>query len=246
MRRFLRVRTDRVTDPRGSGAITAGIGNPAPYCDCSNADDNLVDTSNVLTMLVSAQFLVLVCAKYCKSSPLAPSKYSLEKRTSLTDLMAPKASSESDLLSLDDLSAKIVPQALISHNEVAASAPSTTLDLPTLFASSTESKQSSEETTESLFKKYLSTFSSIKPFGRSESYEDEDTQIGDKMENEVEISQEAMDENEVEEVEDVDSITEGSNRVKKSKGSKSSQGRRPSLSACLSAGAVPLTRAFHN
>ncbi len=65
--RFFRARVDRVEDPRQSPSyqVRPGLGPPGPLCDCDSPGGDLIDRSNFVTQLVSAQYLVLLCAKYC-------------------------------------------------------------------------------------------------------------------------------------------------------------------------------------
>ena len=49
-------------NPRTTGLVRSGLGDPAPYCDC--AADDLI-SNNFVTLLVSVQYLVLLCGTYC-------------------------------------------------------------------------------------------------------------------------------------------------------------------------------------
>jgi hypothetical protein len=73
VRRFLRVNVTAVQDPRVYLNAKPGIGDPAPYCDCTAPERNLTST-HFVTLLVNAQFLLLLCKNYCKDKPSAAQK----------------------------------------------------------------------------------------------------------------------------------------------------------------------------
>ena len=55
----------RVQDPRPLGLAKPGLGDPAPLCNCDSPQTSLVDRTNFVTLLVSMQYLVILCADYC-------------------------------------------------------------------------------------------------------------------------------------------------------------------------------------
>ena len=55
-----------VQNPRESGmGLRAGLGDPDPYCDCSNSP-SFVAESNWRVIIVSLQYLILMCRKHCQ------------------------------------------------------------------------------------------------------------------------------------------------------------------------------------
>ena len=55
-----------VQNPRNSGlGLRAGLGDPEPYCDCSNSP-SFVAESNWRVIIVSLQYLIMMCRKHCQ------------------------------------------------------------------------------------------------------------------------------------------------------------------------------------
>lgn len=61
-KKLIRADLSRVVNPRSSGLVRAGLGSPDPYCDCRNAD---MISTNFVTLLVSAQYLLIMCGEFC-------------------------------------------------------------------------------------------------------------------------------------------------------------------------------------
>ena len=55
-----------VQNPRNSGlGLRAGLGDPEPYCDCSNSP-SFVAESNWRVIIVSLQYLIMMCRTHCQ------------------------------------------------------------------------------------------------------------------------------------------------------------------------------------
>ena len=75
---LLRSSVPAVTDPRLKFAqIKPGLGDPGPYCNCSAQPDLI--SNNFVTLLVSMQYLLILCSQYCKDKPISSHRYTSEQ-----------------------------------------------------------------------------------------------------------------------------------------------------------------------
>ncbi len=66
--KLIRARMTNVADPRSAGmGIRSGIGDPSPYCDCSQGPD-FVSRDSWMVVVLSLQYLVAVCRKHCRKA----------------------------------------------------------------------------------------------------------------------------------------------------------------------------------
>ena len=109
MRKFLRAHNvPSVVDPRTLGRIRPGLGDPAPYCDCSAPS---LISNNFVTLLVSAIYLRILCTDFCGRPP-APDNRENEL--------------DSNLLSFRKFGSSPVSQRLVQKEEARKTTAATT------------------------------------------------------------------------------------------------------------------------
>lgn len=191
MRRRLRVDVSRVTDPRSisSYSIRPGLGDPAPYCDCSRPD--LVSASNFVTMLVSMQYLLIVCRQYCARNDtfkvLARSNEVLDDEDVATEEESVvealrKSEADDENRFIQAIISKLKSNRRINRTAstttttttttpTPTSAPTTTTPTTTTTSTTSPTTRTSTETTPdfanlkktSLFEKYFASIKAVKP-----------------------------------------------------------------------------------
>ncbi len=219
MIKLVRGRVDRVSDPRASGSVRPGLGPAGPLCDCS-APPDLINGANFVTRLVAAQYLVLVCAAYCKVSG---------GRTKNRDH------------DYSDASNAIIEDRTYSNNleqeplffKSATTTTTTTTTTRTTTLTTTTTTRTTTLSSMSLFEKYLSTFNLLQKISEGQltkrprlddDYQEDlygdlnevviDKRMGDVEESEEKVREMNANDDDSEEEEEEDRST----RVKKSRG----------------------------